>query len=343
MHSAKNQALDISPKYSNRFRRRRRLTRLGRGVAAVAIGVLLFYVVVGYLGSATMFGDHSRWRGMNRGPAELGLRSETVSFDSMDGIPLKAWWLPTSGVPRGAVIVAHGIEDTRQVMLPRAAFLVHGGYDVLTPDLRCHGESGGRVASPGLLEARDILGALRYIRSRANGEPVAVLGLSYGGVASLIASAESSEIVAVISDGAFLTGKDVSEDVSRHFLHDPKTNFLARVPFLMAFVPGMTRATALVYCFRSGVSLGPDLLSVIPSASRIRVPVLLISGEKDWIVPTDRARQILSVIPDDRKELVVIPNAAHDTTYSEAPTLYANAVLNFLAKSIIKRNGPRPD
>jgi hypothetical protein len=99
------------------------LTRLGRGLAAIAVVVVLFYAIGGYLGSADMFGNHPRWRGMNRGPADFGLRSETVSFNSKDGIPLKAWWLPTSGTPRGTVVVAHGIDHTRQVMLPRQVFL----------------------------------------------------------------------------------------------------------------------------------------------------------------------------------------------------------------------------
>jgi pimeloyl-ACP methyl ester carboxylesterase len=324
----------------HRFRlsRRSRLTRLGRGLAAIAILVVLFYAVAGYLGSADMFGDHPRWRGMNRGPADFGLLSETVSFDSTDGIPLKAWWLPASDTPQGAVIIAHGIDHTRQVMLPRAAFLVRGGYDVLTVDLRGHGESGGSIVSPGLLEARDILGALRYIRSRGDKDPVAVLGVSYGAVASLIAAAESPDIATVISDGAFLTGKDVSEDISRHYLHDSRANLLVRALSLASLFPGVARAIALTYYLRSGIYLGPELLSAIPSASRIRVPVLMISGEKDWIVPPDRARQVLSVIPNNQKELVVIPNAYHDTTYSTTPTLYANTVLGFLERSI--KRGP---
>jgi pimeloyl-ACP methyl ester carboxylesterase len=311
-----------------------RLFRLGRGFAAIVAVMVLFYAIVGYLGCADMFGDHPRWRGMNRGPVDFGLRSETVSFDSTDGIPLKAWWLRASGTPRGAVIVAHGIDHTRQVMLPRAAFLVRGGYDVLLVDLRGHGESGGTIVSPGLLEARDILGALRYIRSRGDKEPVVVLGVSYGAVASLIAAAESPEIAAVISDGAFPTGKGVSEDISRHYLHDSRTNFWVRALFLVSSFPGGARATALIYYLRTGIYLGPELLSVIPSVSHIRVPVLLISGERDWIVPTEKTRQILSMIPDNRKELLVIPNAVHDTSYSAAPTLYSSTVLSFLGKYV---------
>ena len=239
--------------HSSKVQRRVYCTRLGYSLAAIAAVMLIFYAVLGYVSSAGMFGDHPRWRGMNRGPADFGLRSETVAFDSTDGIPLKAWWLPASGTPRGVVIIAHGIDHTRQVMLPRAGFFVRGGYDVLAIDLRGHGESGGSITSPGLLEARDILGALRFIRSRGNQEPVALLGVSYGAVASLIAAAESPEIAAVISDSAFLTGKDVSEDINRHYLHDPRTNFWVRALFLVSSTPGAARATALIYYLRSGI------------------------------------------------------------------------------------------
>jgi pimeloyl-ACP methyl ester carboxylesterase len=271
---------------------------------------------------------------MNRGPADFGLLGETVSFPSQDGILLNAWWLPANGRARGAVIIAHGIDHTRQVMLPRASFLVHGGYDVLAIDLRGHGESGGTIVSPGLLEARDILGGVRYIRSHGDNEPIALLGVSYGAAASLIVAAQSPEITAVISDGAFTSGRDLSDDISRHYRHDARTNFWIRTLFLISSCPGAVRATALIYYLRSGINLGPDLLAVTPWASRIGVPVLLISGEQDWMVPTEKARQILSAIPDNRKELLVIPNAVHDTTYSMAPTLYMNTVLSFLEKSV---------
>jgi pimeloyl-ACP methyl ester carboxylesterase len=62
--------------------------------------------------------------------------------------------------------------------------------------------------------------------------------------------------------------------------------------------------------------------------------VLLISGERDWIVPTEQARRILAALPTERKSLVAIPNAVHDTTYSAAPTLYKNAVSTFLDGSL---------
>jgi hypothetical protein len=138
MESGKRQAVDSAANLRGRLGRRSRPIRLGCGLVVIAAVVVLFYAVAGYLGSADMFGNHPRWRGMNRGPAEFGLRSETVSFDSTDGIALRAWWLPASGAPRGAVIIAHGIDHTRQVMLPISA-VEYGWARNCYPSLRLPG------------------------------------------------------------------------------------------------------------------------------------------------------------------------------------------------------------
>ena len=308
--------------------------RLRIWLAALAVLALLFYGGVGWLETSSMIGNNPRWRGMNRGPADFGLSGETVSFPSPDGIPLKAWWLPAAPASRGTVIVAHGIDHTRQVMLPRAVFLVQGGYDVLALDLRGHGESGGTVVSPGLLESRDIFGAVRYVRSCGNNRPIAVLGVSYGAAATLIAAADSSEINAVVADGAFLSGRDVFEDINHHYLHDAGMKLWMRALFLGASCPGLIPATSLVYRLRTGIGLGPDLVTVMPAVRRIGIPVLLITGERDWIAPTAKTRQILAALPGHRNSLAIIPGALHDTTYSAAPEVYSGAVLKFLADNV---------
>ena len=101
----------------------------------------------------------------------------------------------------------------------------------------------------------------------------------------MLASAQSGDIAAVIADGPYPTGKDVFENINRYFVHDRGSKLWVRALFLVASCPGVPRAIALVYYARTGIYLGPQLVSVLPSASRIRIPVLLISGERDWIVP----------------------------------------------------------
>jgi hypothetical protein len=58
--------------------------------------------------------------------------------------------------------------------------------------------------------------------------------VAYDAVASLIA-AESPEIAAVISNSALLPRKDASNAISRHYLHDSKTNFWVRALSLVVY------------------------------------------------------------------------------------------------------------
>jgi pimeloyl-ACP methyl ester carboxylesterase len=324
-------------------RRRRRWRRL----AIAFVVIVLFYGAVGYWASGLMIGENPRWRGVNGGPRGFGLASETVSFSATDGVPIKAWWFPASASARGTVIISPGGDHTRQAMLPRSAFLVRGGYNVLAIDLRGHGESGGQFISPGLVERCDVLGAIRYVRSRGERGPIALLGVCLGGVASLLATAESPEVEAVISDSAFPSGYDVFRNIRDHFVHGAagtrsqtgiadERSLGARAMFGTMYLPGVVPSVVLVYYVRTGVWLGLDLVSVLPAASRISCPVLIVSGEADWIVPPADARRLFAAVPSSRKAFLGVPGASHDGTYSAAPQLYENAVLGFLDSSLKK-------
>jgi pimeloyl-ACP methyl ester carboxylesterase len=315
---------------------RKRNLRRWRWLAIPFVLLALFYAVVGYFGSGLMIGYNPRWHGMNKGPQDFGLQSDTVSFQATDGVLLKGWWLPAEGTPRATVIVAHGIDHTRQVMLGRAAFLVHGGYNALALDLRCHGESGGQFVSPGLVETRDLLGAIRYVRSRGERGPIVLMGVSLGAVASLLTAAESKDVAGVVSDGAFTSGADTFRNMRDYFAHDPSRGVWERRFYSIAVFPGLFRSIELGYYLRTGVDLGPDFVAVLPSARRIACPVLLISGESDWIVPTTNTRRILASLPGKHNQLVTILKAQHDTTFSTAPELYKNTVLSFLDSNFAK-------
>jgi hypothetical protein len=63
---------------------RKRFSRRWKWLAVPIVLLALFYAVVGYFGSGLMIGYNPRWHGMNRGPQDFGLRSETVSFQAID-------------------------------------------------------------------------------------------------------------------------------------------------------------------------------------------------------------------------------------------------------------------
>ena len=299
-----------------------------------ASAVVLIYAAAGYFGSSQAIGEHPQWRRFVAVPADFALTAEVLSFDSLDGVPLKGWWLPAQGTARADIVLAHGQDANRSHMLPRANFLVHNQYSVFDIDLRAHGESGGRYISPGYLEARDVLAAIQHLRQRGERAPVGVLGHSYGAVAALRAAAESTEVSAVISDGGFVSAMEVLQNVTRYYRRDPKTPLWARTLLMISDLPGLQSAMHAAFYLRTGQHFSAEMLSVLPAVSRLHQPVLFISGERDFIAPTDDARRMFAATPATQKSLLILAGAGHNDTHRAARAEYERAVLDFLSQAM---------
>jgi pimeloyl-ACP methyl ester carboxylesterase len=120
-------------------------------------------------------------------PAEKDLAYTDFSFPSTDGTPLEAWFIPAEGSDR-LIICAHafgfsragypsGVEPWKSSFgagndydidfIPDYKVLHDAGYNVLAFDFRNFGLSAaanGGVQSAFRYEARDVLGALAYVR-----------------------------------------------------------------------------------------------------------------------------------------------------------------------------------
>jgi uncharacterized protein len=231
--------------------------------------------------------------------------------------------------------MAHGRDMNRSGMLPRAAFLVRHGYNVLDVDLRDHGESGGNYITPGSREALDLMGGVAYLRSRGASGPIVAFGYSYGAVAALHAAAQCADVDAVVADSAFISPDDVLKNV----VHQKAVPLKFRILLQFARLPLLDRSSDLMFRLRTGVKLDRNKASALAAARRIhQQPVLFISGERDWLAPTQNAQRMYQETPTARKNLVVIPGANHDTTYYEATRpLYESSVLDFLAQNVLRR------
>lgn len=130
---------------------------------------------------------------------------QTVQFRATDGISIDAWWIPTTRNRRtdhrgtnkhgrDCVLLCHGFGADKASDLFLARDLVANGYNVLALDLRAHGKSGGLFTGFGAAEARDVLGAVRWLRANHPHECNRILGLgeSLGSVALIEAAADPS-------------------------------------------------------------------------------------------------------------------------------------------------------
>lgn len=120
-------------------------------------------------------------------PDDYGMDYEDVSFPSMDGVPLEAWYIPADS--NKLLIINHPMTCNRYGFpghlapwkdmfggfevnfLPELKHLHDAGYNILTYDLRNCGLSGdanGVTSGLGLLECRDVVGSVRYAKNRGD-------------------------------------------------------------------------------------------------------------------------------------------------------------------------------
>ncbi|GAB7046483.1 hypothetical protein [Catenuloplanes indicus] len=120
-----------------------------------------------------------------------GLDYQDVSYPSADGVPLEAWYIPRRGSSK-LIVSMHAFgfnrygfashvepwksmygpgNDTEISFIKDHRILHDAGYNVLAFDFRNHGLSGaanGGLSLNNMFEARDVIGTMTCIRSRAD-------------------------------------------------------------------------------------------------------------------------------------------------------------------------------
>jgi predicted MFS family arabinose efflux permease/pimeloyl-ACP methyl ester carboxylesterase len=300
---------------------RRRIVR--KLVYVVCVLALVIVVGLPWLLSfaVTKAGTRPDERRRTDTPAAAGATYEDVSFASVDGNQLSGWYLParTHAV---TVVLTHGLFRSRYELLERGLELWRAGYGVLLYDLRRHGRSTGEFSTIGYDERHDVSAAARFVRARAPGQKIVLMGVSMGAAATLLAAAEerdAPDIIAVVAESSFLSFADT---VRRHvaLFITPRTG-LPAAPLSFA----LTNLTA----WRMNFSATD--FDVLRAAGRVRQPVLFIGGGQDVRMPNETVlAPLYAAAPNPQKRELIISAAAHGRAYDTDPARYMTSVLEFI-------------
>jgi pimeloyl-ACP methyl ester carboxylesterase len=283
---------------------------VGRVVGATVLGASIA-VVVWLILASHIYADrfaHMGCMGERLSLAEAGHASSPVSIETYRGYALRGWYAAGSIRPEIAIAVLPGASGNTESALRDAEIVAHAGYSTLIYEHRSCADPA-LLHSGGYLEAKDLISAVDYLRSRPEIRGIGVLGFSTGGTAALLAAAEDARIDAVIAMGGFPSLEaDVLEPASRHA---PLDDALRRMVF-----------------YFMGRELGFPLSRVDPASQVHRIsprPLLLIYGEKEsW------NGEALYAAAAQPKELWVVPGAGHGGYQDAFAAEYRNRIQDFL-------------
>jgi fermentation-respiration switch protein FrsA (DUF1100 family) len=229
-------------------------------------------------------------------PAEVGLDGvEPVTFGTTDGLQLNGWFVATPS-PRATILVFNGNAGNRAYRGSLARAFRRRGFQVLLFDYRGYGGNPGRPTEAGLAE--DSRAVRNYLVSRPDVDASRVIYFGESlGAAVAVRLAVDHPPAALVLRSPFTSMADVGQH------HYP----ILPVGLLLR-----------------------DRFDAIDQIRRVRVPLLVIAGDQDRIVPTEHSRRLYEAAPGP-KTMFVMPGADHNDAELAEGDEMIDAVTMFLA------------
>lgn len=226
-------------------------------------------------------------------PANAGVpEMEVIQLETNDGLMLNSWYRAATEPNLPTIVYFHGNAGH----IGNRAFIVKPfldeGYGVLLLTYRGYSDNPGKPSEEGLYQ--DARAAMDFIKDKGVSEQCTVLyGNSIGGAVAIQMATEYS-VGAIILQSPFTSLGEVGQ---HHYPFLPVKWFIK------------------------------DKFTSIQKVDQIDVPVFILHGDSDWIIPPKFSRKLYEALPGP-KQLEHIPNKGHNDLFE--PSL----VIRFIKKHI---------
>jgi pimeloyl-ACP methyl ester carboxylesterase len=226
---------------------------------------------------------------------------------------LEVWRIEPQDASKGLVVFAHGWGRNRDRMVSRARIFARWGFTTIIHSARDHGGSSRRRFMNAVKFAEDIEAVLKWID-----QPVILYGHSAGSAGAIIAADRNPDQIRIL----FL-------EASYAYTKEALLSLYRWVNPFFGFCFGPMILFWMNLFYRNQL----DSVSPARLAPGIKVPVMLIHGEKDRRFPLAFALKLKRSFTTALVDLYVAKGAGHSDS-SRTPG-YADAVKSFLDRHLM--------
>lgn len=247
------------------------------------------------------------------------VNTEEATIVSEDGLKLRGKLYFQDEESDKWVIIAHGYTSSHEDVQPIALNFYNQGYNVLTPDMRAHGNSEGKYIGMGWLDRKDMLLWIDYVLSLDSNSQIVLYGESMGGATVMMTSGEDlpNNVKAIVEDCGYTSVQEMFEaQLYERFK-------LKSFPILN--VAELVTNIRAKYNFHEA--------SALEQVKKSTTPILFTHGGNDTYVPTEMLYRLYEAA-NCEKDILVIDGAGHGSAPDVDPTTYYDKVFNFLDKYI---------
>ncbi len=242
---------------------------------------------------------------------------DTVILKTSKGIFIDAWYARADSLPKGTVLLFHGITTTKASLLSEAYEFRFQGYNIMMVDFRGHGNSGGTTTTMGVRETEEVKLAYDYLVQQGE-KNIFLYGSSMGAVA----------VIKAIAD----YGLNPSGAILEMPFASLQSHLQARAR-LVGFSGFNEKPFGFLVTGWIGIERGFNGYGhrTEKYAEKITCPVLLQWGALDNIVLKKETDKIFNAIGSADKKLVIYEQAGHGSMLQNNPGKWQVEVEGFLS------------
>jgi acylglycerol lipase len=223
--------------------------------------------------------------------------------------------------PKASVIITHGIAEHSGRYDEITERLNEANYTVIRYDIRGHGQSQGkRGALRTYHQTIDDLHVIVNDEKKRNPKKIFLIGHSMGGLIVDMYAIKYKDVDGIISSAApsyFIKDVLPFRFIGYKWLGSltRKTNFenqLSRITEVESNYAEDPLNLKKFYFSLAGNMFVSGVRYLNKNINQFQLPILILHGEKDTVVPKEFSQRLLELIPVEDKKLIIYPDAYHE-------------------------------
>ena len=244
-------------------------------------------------------------------PSVLDTPHEMFFIDSEYGYKLRARYYPHESASDKTILLLHGHNSSGVAMIKFMPIFKDLGYNVLIPDHRRQGESGGACISFSHFERHDTVLWMNFLQDKNPKTTFALFGESMGATTAIAVASIDKRVKFIISYCGFIGFNGLVKPLIRRYFRPASV-----------FLPAVRLAARLRY----GVNFKEvDNTEYLKNTD---LPILVMHSKTDSLVCYSNAESIVTAC--SHAKLVTFDGARHARAFASNKDEFVGAVVEFV-------------